>query len=354
MRLFAATFDGGRIIAWAITWACLVAVLESLAMSPERWASPELLLWWLTYWTLPLWCLIGALLLWFANRSERTGGLLGLGVGVLLVWPLAAFVQPVVSAAMNGGARSLPGLRHFSKELATIPNPQNWLSIGLYNTWIYFFYGGLLVAVALLTMRAERVRSMLLASAKARSRTQGLLDAERLRVLQAQVDPGLLLEAMREIEQRYRRDPQHAEKLLEALVEFLRSAMHGLRVPISTLDAEIRLARTFSNLQRERGIPSAWRLDADASIENAGIRFPSLLMLRLLALGGEGGRPLLRVRTEPTHTVLSLHGLTCDIPPELRQHINASLGALHGDGFELDCLPEPPTQILIRLHRPLA
>lgn len=354
MRLFAATFDRGRILAWSITWACLVAVLESLGMTPERWASPELLLWWLTYWTLPLWCLIGALLLWLANRTERTGRLGALAVGFVLVWPLPVFVQPEVSAAVNGMAGSLPMLRRSARDLAIVPDPQHWIGIGLYNTWIYLFYGGLLVAVAMLTMRSERIRSMLHASAMARYRTQDLLDSERLRALQAQVDPALLLDAMREIEQRYRRDPLHAEKLLEALVEFLRSAMHGLRVPISTLDAEIHLARTFSNLQRERGVPSAWRLEEDVSINNAGIRFPSLLMLRLLALGGEGGRPLLRVRTEPNHTVLSLHGLTCNIPSELRQHINASLGALHGNGFELNCLPEPPTQILIKLHRPMA
>jgi signal transduction histidine kinase len=354
LRLFAATFDRGRILAWSITWACLVAVLESLGMTPERWASPELLLWWLTYWTLPLWCLIGALLLWLANRTERTGRLGPLAVGFVLVWPLPVFIQPEVSAAMNGVAGTLPALRRSAKDLAIVPDPHNWIGIGLYNTWIYLFYGGLLVAVALLTMRSERIRSMLHASAMARYRTQDLLDTERLRVLQAQVDPALLLDAMREIEQRYRHDPQHAEKLLEALVEFLRSAMHGLRVPISTLDAEIRLARTFSNLQRERGVASAWRLDEDVSSADAGIRFPSLLMLRLLALGGEGGRPLLRVRTEPTHTALSLHGLTCAVPPDLRQHINASLGALHGARFEFDCVPEPPTQILIKLHRSLA
>jgi len=185
------------------------------------------------------------------------------------------------------------------------------------------------------TVRVERTRHLLHQSAMARSRAEALLDTARLQALQSQIDPTLLLDSMRELEQRYRKSPERAERLLEALVEFLRFAMHGLRMPVSTLDAELQLARAYSHLQLERGVESAWRIVEEPSPLLAQIEFPSLLMLLLMALG-EGGRPMLRVLVHSGRTVLSLHGLSQSVSAELRQQIQIRLYALYGERFQLE------------------
>jgi len=206
----------------------------------------------------------------------------------------------------------------------------------MYQLWETTFYGSLLVAARNFTMRVERTRHLLHHSAMARSCTETLLDAARLQALQSQIDPNLLLDSMQELDQRYRASPERAERLLEALVEFLRYAMHGLRVPVSTLAAELQLARAFSHLQHERGVESAWRIVEESEPPSTPLKFPSLLMLKLLALGGEGGRPMLRVRAESGQTVLSLYGFSLSVSAELRQQIRTRLYALYGERFDVE------------------
>jgi Histidine kinase len=349
-RLSSFDVDSRRAIEWGTTWALAVAVCEALAMSPERWASVQLLMWWLIYWLVPLWALIGAMLLWLLSRGELRSGWRGMALAFLIPVPLPLLVQPPASALMmHVSERLFPALHEFA---TTGPQPLQdaLLDIGVYNLWIYVFYGGLLTAVFVLTLRTERFRSRLHASAMARSRTEELLDAERLHTLQTQVDPNLLLDSMRELEQRYRGDAESAERLLEALVEFLRNAMHGLRESESTLDAETRLARAFAQLQRERGMAGSWRV-TDEEMGNARrCKFPSLLMLRLLALGGTDGRPLMRIRGEGGKVTLQMFGLTENVSEDLRQQVCARLRVLYGEGFQLSYSPSTPSQLAIVLN----
>jgi len=350
IRFASFDFDTRRAIAWGSTWAVAVAICESLAMAPERWVSGQLLLWWLIYWVMPVWCVIGALLLWLLNRGERRAGRRGMMPAFLLPIPLPLIVQPFCAVVMAGAsARLFPKLHDF---VAAEVNPLRLqiLDIGVYNLWVYAFYGSLLVAVFTLTVRTERFRARVHASAMARSRTEGLLDAERLQALQAQIDPNLLLDSMRELEQRYRSAPQAAERLLEALVEFLRNAMHGLREPVSSLDAELRLARAFAQLQRERGAAGSWRIAHESLGDLGAAKFPSLLMLRLLALGGADGRPLLRIRAEANRAILQLVGRTENVWEELRQQVQARLRGLYGDAFSLEHSPLIPTQLAIVIN----
>jgi hypothetical protein len=244
-----------------------------------------------------------------------------------------------------------PGFeRYTTAPWATVAQWSNWSTLSVYQLWETMFYGGLLVAARIFTVRVERTRHLLHQSAMARSRTEGLLDAARLQALQSQVDPNLLLDSMHELEQRYRVSPEHAERLLEALVEFLRYAMHGLRVPVSTLDAELQLARAFSQLQRERGVEGAWRIVEESASPGVAFKFPSLLMLPLLALGGEGGRPMLRVRADGGTAIVSLLGLSQSVSAELSQQVRARLYALYGKRFEFESLPSAPNQLRITLQ----
>jgi hypothetical protein len=123
-----------------------------------------------------------------------------------------------------------------------------------------------------------------------------------------------------------------------------------LRVPVSTLEAELQLARAFSHLQHERGVQSAWRIvEEPAPLTTTPFKFPSLMILPLMALGGEGGRPTLRVQARSGETVLSLHDLSRSVSAELRQQISGRLHALYGERFRFEWHLPTPHQLRITL-----
>jgi hypothetical protein len=336
---------------WAVAWGVVVGIVEYLTVAPiDDWGSMRQLVFWLLYWIMPYWCVVGFLFVRLADRHERIASRGQFLAAFLALSGLAAALDPALSIVLIRLTKEMfPRFERYAAELQAIePTWKNWSSFSLYQLWESTFYGGLLVAARIFTVRVERSRHLLHQSAMARSRTEELLDAARLQALESQIDPNLLLDSMQELDQRYRASPERAERLLEALVEFLRYAMHGLRMPVSTLAAELQLARAFSVLQYERGVEGAWRIfEEPAPPPTTPLKFPSLLMLRLLALGGGDGRPMLRIRAESGQTVLSLHGLSRGVPAELRQQIRTRLYALYGERFHFDSDSLTPNQLRI-------
>jgi Histidine kinase len=337
---------------WGILWGVGVGVIDYLSIAPvDDWGSLQQLLYWLLYWMLPYWCVVGRLIVRLADRYEFIAHRGRFMAAFITLSVLSAALHSLLSMGLIPVATdAFPGFARYVAEAGIIrPNWSSWSTVSLFQLWENLFYGGLLVAARIFTVRVERTRHLLHQSAMARSRTEELIDAARLQALQSQVDPNLLLDSMQQLERRYRASPQRAEALLEALVEFLRYAMHGLRVTVSTLDAELQLARAFSQLQHERGVEGAWRIVEEPAPPTTPFKFPSLLMLRLLSLGGDSGRPMLRVRVESEQTVLSLHGLSQSVSPELRQQIRARLYALYGERFHFECHFPTPHQLRITL-----
>jgi signal transduction histidine kinase len=338
---------------WGITWGVGVSIIEYyLVVVPiDDWGSLQQLLFWLLYWLMPFWCVVGRMFVWLADHHERIGSRGRSIAAFIALCALAAGLQPLLSIALIRLTTDVfPGFERFAAAGATQPTWANWSTLSLYQLWMTLFYGSLLVAARIFTVRMERTRHLLHQSALARSRTGAFLDAARLQALQSQIDPNLLLDSMQELEQRYRSSPERAERLLEALVEFLRHAMQGLRVPVSTLEAELQLARAFSHLQHERGVQSAWRIvEEPAPLTTIPFKFPSLMMLPLMALGG-GGRPMLRVQARGGETVLALYNLSRSVSAELRQQISGRLHALYGERFHFECHLLSPHQLKITLQ----
>jgi hypothetical protein len=337
---------------WGVTWGLGVGIVEYLTVAPiGDWSSLHQLLFWLIYWITPYWCAVGWLFVRLADRQVRIAHRGRFIASFIAVCLITALLQPLLSIGMvRFTTHAFPGLEHFAGE-GTLTQWSSWSTLGLYQLWEASFYGGLLVAARIFTMRVERARHLLYESAMARSRTEGLLDVARLQALQSQIDPNLLLDSMQELEQRYRASPERAERLLEALVEFLRYAMHGLRMPVSTLHAELQLARAFSQLQHERDVQSAWRIVEESTPPATSFKFPSLLILPLMALG-VGGRPMLRVRTESGQAVLALHGLSRNLSAELSEQLHGRLYALYGKHFQFDSHLSNPNNLRITLQPP--
>ena len=339
-----------RILIWGTAWGIAITVVEQLDFTPvEAWATLNMVLWWLTAWVTPLWCLAGCMFVWVADRAarrhERRGSLLGwLGVAVT-----SAIAQPLLSSRLQMWiGEILPAAARFTTHgaMQTLTRPVT-MSLEVYNLWINLFYGGLLMVAYSLTLRRERVRSLLHANVAARNRTQAMLDEALLQALQRQVDPALLLSSMGELEKRYRNEPDAAERLLETLVEFLRCAMPGLREPVSTVDTELRLARAYVRLQKERGSSPGWSIE-ELQNEPLHARFPSLLMLPLLALGADGSNSQLTTRSANGQVTLTFSGLR-EASLEVMQSLRTRLQNLYGGAFAVKRDPSTKTVLEITL-----
>jgi hypothetical protein len=340
-----------RILVWGTAWGVAITVVEQLAFTPvEAWATVNMVLWWLTAWVTPLWCLAGCMFVWVADRAARRHERRSLLLGWLAVAVTSAIVQPVVSSHLQTWIGEISpaaaGLTtHGAMQMLTRPVT---LSLEVYNLWINVFYGGLLMMAYSLTLRRERVRSLLHTNVAARNRTQAILDEARLQALQRQVDPALLLSSMGELEKRYRNEPDAAERLLEALVEFLRCAMPGLREPVSTVDTELRLARAYVRLQKERGSGPGWSIE---ELQTAPLQaqFPSLLMLPLLALGADGSASLLTTRSANGQVTLTFSGLR-EASLDVVQSLRTRLQDLYGGAFAVKRDPSTNTVLEITLN----
>jgi Histidine kinase len=331
-----------RVAVWGISWGLAVTFLAPLsAFRAEALGSVQMLLWWLIYFATPLWCAIGCLFVWAVERGERVAGGRGVVVAWLAVAVLGSVLYPPLSFALTSLTQSLFPVSQLAAQFGVaIPawNATAFCDLSAFNLWDTLFFGGLLTLAYVLTSRAERTRALLHEVAMTRTRTEELLDAARLETLEQQIDSNLLLRCMQELEQRYRVDPDGAERLLEALVEFLRCAMRGLRERVSTLEIELHLARAYALLQRERGVAGVWEVDPER-LPATPMPFPSLLMLRLLALGGDAEQPRLRTAAEGGAVRVSLVGLAYGAPTELRQSLCARLRGLYGDRFRLEYSP---------------
>jgi hypothetical protein len=339
-----------RIVVWGTAWGIAITVVEQLAFTPgPAWTTVNMLLWWLTDWLTPLWCLVGCLFVWVADRAARQHNIRDLLLGWLTVALTSAMAQPFLENRLQAWIGDVwPAAAALSKpEAMRMPARPLAISLAVYNLWINVFYGGLLMMAYTLTLRRERMRSLLHANAVSRSRTQAILDEARLQALQRQVDPALLLSSMAELEKRYRDEPDGAERLLEELVEFLRCAMPGLREPVSTVDTELRLARAYVRLQKECGSTSAWSI---GELQNGPLhaKFPSLLMLPLLALGADGSNSRLTARSVNGQVTLTFSGLR-EAALDFLQPLRSRLQSLYGGAIAVKRDPSTNTVLEITL-----
>jgi hypothetical protein len=104
--------------------------------------------------------------------------------------------------------------------------------------------------------------------------------ASRLAALQAQVDPGLLFDALVAIEQAYGRHDAQASARLERLITHLRVALPRLRDAGATLDSEAELIATYLALLRDlNGHPPHFECDLG---DRGASCLPPMLLLPLV------------------------------------------------------------------------
>lgn len=111
----------------------------------------------------------------------------------------------------------------------------------------------------------------------------------RLAALQAQMDPGLLFDALVAVEQAYARQEPEASARLERLIRHLRVALPRLRDAGATLGSEAELIASYLDLLRDLdGRPP--RFDCDLGAGGA-TQLPPMLLLPLVQRALRLGRP---------------------------------------------------------------
>jgi sensor histidine kinase YesM len=208
----------------------------------------------------------------------------------------ALLIYAVVLVATNIQMRSLEDIGPFSGVLV----------------WSY----SLAALIVLAHHFAERSRSAATALGDAEMRRIGLerdVAGARLALLQAQVEPHFIFNALANVRRLMRTDPGAARTLVADLLRYLEEALPTMRVERTTLGGEAELVRAFLAVHQVRMGPRL-RTEIDIPSSLASRSMPPMVLLTLvenalkhgLQPTVDGGSITLRARSEAGRVVLTV------------------------------------------------
>ncbi|MCC7215218.1 MAG: histidine kinase, partial [Burkholderiales bacterium] len=162
--------------------------------------------------------------------------------------------------------------------------------------WMLHLYG-LWRAAAVTILYCFRLRSVSDAASLHAARVEQAALARQaieanLRALQGRVDPRFLFESLAQVERLCDAAPERADRILDALIAYLRAALPEADAPARTLADELTLVEAYVALVRARADGEvALVVDADAAAQAAALP-PSLLLplVEHACAGGADGR----------------------------------------------------------------
>lgn len=234
------------------------------------------------------------------------------------------------------------------------PGP-SWAKF-IYVLWMTLFHGGVFIAACVLLMRAERSQRLLGSAQIARRRTEALLEEAEFDALRGRVDPAFLLRAMDAVQACYARDAAAADRLLDQLVGFLRSAMPIVRSGSSSLKTEVALAQDYAALSAAIDTDrTRWHVQVQGSLPE--VAFPPLLLLPLMDHCGHHdavppglpceARLSIASDADRIEIVVEAVGAAGALPYRLQ----VALGTAFGNGWSAQPMPvAPPRGVAMRLR----
>jgi LytS/YehU family sensor histidine kinase len=199
-----------------------------------------------------------------AGRWRKLALLTALLLGALVNWPLACTF-----------------LRSHYWACRTFPSWKSWLQFFPDNTGTTFFLGSA-IALAFFARRHDHEVTQALHAAEL-----GRVDMQRrtleadLQAMQAQVEPAFLLGTLEDVGRLNETDPDTADRVLDALILFLRAALPQLREATSPVSREFDLARAYLSIAKVRlNDRLSFSIDAPQVAQNA--RMPPMVLLPLL------------------------------------------------------------------------
>jgi hypothetical protein len=162
----------------------------------------------------------------------------------------------------------------------------------LYGLWQLAFWGSAGAALHASDLRHKRSTATLRQVELARLRSERRLAELHLAALHAQVEPEFVLTTLDTVEQLYLRDVAAADRLLDALIQFLREATPLLRRQSSTVDQECRLLLIYLRvLGVASGLVEHVNLDVQPSARDRPLPPGILVSLAQQILGAVAAHP---------------------------------------------------------------
>lgn len=310
-------------MAWLLSLAAPLTYFAgalSVMPSPSTAQVVALALWWLLYALLfcGLMLLCGQLLQRLPPQAGR-GTVLGAAL-------LGAALAAALATLASGGRAAILIDQGVVTRATTMHLYAFTLSLAM----------GLLFLLYLRRSAAHAAAAARLAAAQRAQRElqRGLLQA-RLLALQARIDPLLLFEMLDAVRQGYTQDAARAERLLDALIAYLRAALPRLQAASSSVLREAGLAQAGVRL-RALAAGGGFDLDLQVAPDVRDARCPPGVLQPLLddVLRRAGGPCGLGAARAGVHIQLVL---TLPLPPSAAavEAVRALLADVYGDTAQL-------------------
>jgi hypothetical protein len=268
----------GRGLTGGIVGGLLIASVEFAAQRHSVSSSLLAQLTWLArlsvHWSLaalPVGFAIGVLERGSRSHPPSTQGyasavLLGAVAGAVVMTLYVEFVDPISMTALGYAIE--------------------WQNIFLYALWQFIFWGSVGAVLHASNLRQKRSAVALRVGELERLRSERRLAEAQLDALHAQIEPEFVLSTLGAVERLYERDPAAADRVLDALIRFLREATPLLRRQGSTIGQECRLVHAYvRTLGAATGADGSDSVEVDERAESRPLTPGLLLTLAQNLLG---------------------------------------------------------------------
>jgi LytS/YehU family sensor histidine kinase len=173
-----------------------------------------------------------------------------------------------------------------AQPLADTTGPIQALEVARGKLPVFLAFWNLSIAVLATLTQAAMVRSRaateaLFAAELGQARLEREMAAARAQLLQAQVEPHFLFNAMANVRRLLRTERPAARALLDDLLRYLQEALPALREEITTLGREAELVRAYLSVHQVRMGPRL-RSQIDVPPDLAGLPVPPMMLLTLV------------------------------------------------------------------------
>ena len=215
--------------------------------------------------------------------------------------PALVYGAAVVAASVTGAALSaawdqvLPAERYLVA--VSEVNPRVFYTRYLYLTMEWLLIGSLAVYVYVDRRDARAMMARLHDAGLRRSAQAKIMLESQLQTLQARIEPQFLFDTLARVRALYQTNPTGADRMLDELIVYLRSAMPRMRDTAAEVMQELTLAGAWITIVHG-DTPLVLSIECDEHARNA--RVPAMLVLPLigglLAAAPESRAKALRVR----------------------------------------------------------
>ncbi len=212
--------------------------------------------------------LIAIVGVWFGHRRSAGKSVWRLSITVILITCGGALTGALIGRTTKGESILSLGLAEIVR----------MVSVGVLTGIVVAI---VLVGITLVRTRETRARQAALVAEAERERLEKRNREAELRLLQAQVEPHFLFNTLANLRHLVQKGSADALPMLDHLIDYLRTALPGIREESSTVGREAALARAYLEIIRIRmGGDLVFEIDVPPALEGHAV--PPLMLMTLV------------------------------------------------------------------------